>query len=193
MQIILSEDVPKLGRAGEIKKVSDGYARNFLFPRKLALPSSPSNLKRLEVELKKREIRRAVDLESAKWAQEQLEKISLVFHVRAGREGHLFGSVSSQRIAQALQEKGFTVDKKNILLSTPIKALGEYEVSIKLHSEIITSVKIHILAASSSEEMRQVVPSTDDDQRQESGEAQSLSSPEPLAVHKTLKKSDSSS
>lgn len=145
MQIILSEDLPKVGRAGEIKNVSDGYARNFLFPRKLALPATPANLKRLETELKKRAARTTQLLASAKQMQEELEKISLVFHVRAGKEGHLFGSVSPQMIAEALQAKGIAVDKKNIHLPSPIKSLGEYEVSIKLHSDLNALLKIQVL------------------------------------------------
>lgn len=183
MQIILSEDVPKLGRAGEIKNVSDGYARNFLFPRKLALPSSPANLKQLETILKKRASQRARDMESAKLMQEQLQKTSLVFHVRAGKEGHLFGSVSTQMIAKALQAKAITVDKKNIHLPSPIKSLGEYEVSIKLHSDVNATVKIQVLpeqSAGKEETVQEETPVTEE-----------LSNP--LSIYKTSKKSDSSS
>ena len=116
MKIILCEDVSKVGLAGETKDVSGGFARNFLFPKNLAMPATPSNIKKWESERKTREIRLGQNLEAAKNLANQLENVSIDLRARSGREGHLFGSITSQMIADALLEKGFSIDKKTVIL-----------------------------------------------------------------------------
>jgi len=115
LKVIFREDIARVGSAGETKNVSDGYARNFLFPKQLALPATEANLKRWESESKVREVRLRQDMESARNIATQLENASIQLTARAGREGHLFGSITSQMIAEALLQKGFSIDKKNIL------------------------------------------------------------------------------
>jgi large subunit ribosomal protein L9 len=144
MKIILCEDIPKLGVAGQIKNVSDGYARNLLLPRKLALLCTPGNVKKWESEKKVRELRLQKDRDTAQSLASQLENVVLEIRVQSGREGHLFGAVTTVMIKEALLKKGFSVDKKNILLETPIKALGEYPVLIRLHPQITATIKVMV-------------------------------------------------
>lgn len=147
MKVILYEDVPKVGSAGEIKEVSDGFARNFLFPRKLALPPTPSNIKKWQSEQKLRQIKLTRDIESARSSADQLEKISLTLSAHAGKEGHLFGSITSQMIAEALLEKGISIEKKNIVIESPIKSLGEYQVQVRLHAQVNASLKVQVISS----------------------------------------------
>lgn len=147
MKVILYDDVSKVGVAGEVREVSGGFARNFLIPKKLAFPATPSNLKRWESEKKIRQVKLSHDLEKAQSAAKQIEEFSLTLTVRAGREGHLFGSVTSQMIAAALLEKGISIDKKNIFLESPIKSLGEFRVSVRLHSQVTADLKLSIVSA----------------------------------------------
>lgn len=144
MKIILCEDVPKVGLAGETKEVSDGHARNFLLPQGLAYAATAANLKKWQSEKGVREVKLQKNLESAKNLAAQLEQISVHIAAHAGREGHLFGSVTPVMVAQALLEKGFSVDKKMIVLETPIKTLGEFAVQIRLHSQVQVQLKVHV-------------------------------------------------
>lgn len=146
MQVILCENVAKVGSAGETREVSDGFARNFLLPRGLAYPATSSNLRKWQSEKRVREVKLEKNLESAKALSEQIQQISLTIPARAGREGRLFGSITSSAVAQALAGKGFSVDKKMITLSAPIKALGAYEIPIRLHSEIEAKLKVEVTA-----------------------------------------------
>ena len=147
MKIILRDDVVKVGAAGETKNVSDGFARNFLFPKKLAMPATPANLRRWESEKKLHQTRLAQTLESAQQLAQSLEGLGLELKVRSGREGHLFGSVTSQMISEALLEKGFTIEKKNIVLETSIKSLGDFQVPIRLHSQVTATLKLKIASS----------------------------------------------
>lgn len=148
MKIILFQDIPKIGTAGEIKEVADGFARNYLLPRVLAHPLTPANLKKWESEKKSRKVALEQSLDKAKSLAVEIENITLDLHANAGREEHLFGSITAQGIADALLEKGFSVDKKNIILDAPIKMLGEYQVTLKLHSQVTPTLKIKVLPKS---------------------------------------------
>ena len=142
MRILLQEDVEKLGHRGQVVEVADGYARNYLLPRKLAVPATAGNLKQLEqirVSLAKRE---ATEQESAKKLAELLGQVSVTLERKAGENDQLFGSVTSADIAEALAAQGHQVDKRKIQLDDPIKLIGEYQVTVKLHHEIVAMVKV---------------------------------------------------
>jgi large subunit ribosomal protein L9 len=144
MQIILQEDVEKLGTRGQVVEVKEGYARNFLLPRKLALPASAGNMKRLEKMRAAFAKKSAVEIADAQKLAELLAGVSLELTRKAGDNDHMFGSVTSADISEALAAKGFTVDKKQVALAEPIKTLGEYEVPLKLHREVTASVKLAV-------------------------------------------------
>lgn len=144
MKVILYEDVHKLGSAGDIKEVAAGFARNYLVPQKLAFSATPANIKRWESEKRVRDIRLSQTLDQAKKTAEQMEQASLDLIVKAGREGHLFGSVTSQMIADALLAKGFSIDRRHILLDHPIKALGAHKVPVKVHSQVTANLKVNV-------------------------------------------------
>ena len=147
MKVILCEDVPKLGAPGEVKDVSEGFARNFLLPRKLAFAATQANIRKWESEKQIREIRLNQGLETAKKFAEQIGQISINLTAKAGREGHLFGSITNQLIAEALAGKGFSIDKKNIVLEAPIKSLGEYQIAVRLHPQVTASFKIVVVSS----------------------------------------------
>jgi len=142
MRIILQESVEKLGSAGQVVEVADGYARNFLLPRKLALPATDANLKRLEklrATLAKRE---ATERESAQKLAELLASATVSLARKAGENDQLFGSVTSADITDALAAQGYTVDKRKLQLDEPIKLVGEYSVPVKLHHDVSATVKV---------------------------------------------------
>jgi len=142
MQIILQEDVEKLGNRGQVVEVADGYARNYLLPHKLALEANAGNLKRLEkmrVVFAKKE---AVEKADAEKLAELLAGVTLEFTRRAGENDQLFGSVTSADVSEALAAQGYTVDKRKVVLPEPIKVVGELEVPLKLHREVGANVKL---------------------------------------------------
>jgi len=147
MEVILNESIESLGRAGDIVKVSDGYARNYLIPKGIAIIANKKNLVQIEKQ------RAAILERAAKMRQEfealaeQLAKLELEIPVKVGEEEKLYGSVTSMDIAKAIEEKGYQVDRKKILLSEPIKALGEYEVPIKLSPDVTATVNVKVVAA----------------------------------------------
>ncbi len=145
MKIILRKDHDKLGKIGDIAEVKDGYARNYLIPRNIAYVATDSSLRALEEEKKQHVSREMRTLQHAKKIAEQLEKISITLKVKVGEDEKLFGSVTSQMIADSLQEKGITVDKRIIELEEPIKVLGIYTVAIKLHHEVAGKVKVWVV------------------------------------------------
>ena len=132
MQIILQEDVEKLGNRGELVEVAEGYARNFLLPRKLALEATPGNMKRLEKMRAAFAKKEATEKEAAQTLAELLASVSLEFARKSGENDQLFGSVTSGDVAEALDAKGFNIDKRKIVLADPIKAVGEYDIPVKL-------------------------------------------------------------
>jgi len=142
MQIILKEDVDKLGHRGQVLEVAEGYARNYLLPHKLALPVSQGNLKQLErvkASLAKRE---ATERDGAQRQADLLAAITVALKRKAGENDQMFGSVTSGDISEALAAQGYSIDKRKIQLDQPIKALGEYQVPAKLHREVTASIKV---------------------------------------------------
>jgi len=145
MKVILIEDVKSLGSMSEVVNVKDGYARNFLFPKKLARPATSSNLKIIEEIKKKRQQALEKEKKSAESLREKLASVSCTIAVEAGDDDRLFGSVTPQDIAQALEAEGFSLGKKKIVFDEPIKKLGVYHVSIKLHPEVKAAVKVWVV------------------------------------------------
>lgn len=142
MQIILQEDVEKLGTRGEVVEVAPGYARNYLLPHKLALEASPANIKRLEkirVTLSKRT---ATEKNAAEQQAALLNNVTLKFARKAGETDQLFGSVTSGDLAEALKKEGFEIDKRRIALEEPIKILGESLVTVKLVHGVTAQFKV---------------------------------------------------
>jgi large subunit ribosomal protein L9 len=144
MQIILQEDVEKLGTRGQVVDVAEGYARNFLLPRKLALEASAGNMKRLEKMRATFAKKEATEKGDAEKLAELLAGVSLELTRKAGENDQLFGSVTSADISEALAAKGFTVEKRKIALVDPIKVVGDFEIPVKLHREIAANVKLSV-------------------------------------------------
>src|SRR6516162_5317063 len=144
MEVILKEDVPKLGHRGDVIKVAEGYGRNYLLPRKLAIEATQANKAVIE-QMKQAAVRRsAVEKADSEALAKQLEGVSLVFQRKAGEKDHLFGSVTSSDIAEALEHKGFNIDRRKIQLSEPFKSLGNFEVPIRLHRDVTSSIKVTV-------------------------------------------------
>jgi large subunit ribosomal protein L9 len=144
MEVILKEDVPKLGHRGEVVKVAEGYGRNYLLPRKLAVEATQANKAVIE-QMKQSAIRRsAVEKADSEALSKQLDGVSLAFQRKAGEKDHLFGSVTSSDIAEALEHQGFNIDRRKIQLAEPLKNLGQFEVAIKLHRDVTSTVKVTV-------------------------------------------------
>ncbi len=144
MEVILVEDVPHLGRAGEVVKVKDGYARNYLIPKGLAQAATKENLKALEERRRQLERRSTRELERARELAARIGEITCTIRRPAGAEGKLFGAVTSADIEEALKEMGIEVDRKRIELPEPIKVTGAYTVPIKLHPEVTATLKLWV-------------------------------------------------
>ena len=144
-QIILTALVDNLGAEGDTVTVADGYARNFLIPKGLAMPATPGNLRRVESLRKKREATLVTQLEGAKTAAAQLVKQSYTIAAAAGEDGKLYGSVTASDISEALKKEGIEVDRRKIVLEHAIRELGVYDVDVKLHPEVATKVKIWVV------------------------------------------------
>jgi large subunit ribosomal protein L9 len=144
MKIILMEDVPALGRRGEVREVANGYARNYLLPKKLALPATPGNLQNLEHLKRQRERAESKVREAAQTAADRIAGLALAVATRASEDGRLFGSVTSQDVVEYLGRNQLTVEKRRVLLEEPIKALGEYEVPIRLHHDVTATLKVSV-------------------------------------------------
>ena len=144
MEVILKEDVPKLGHRGEVVKVAEGYGRNYLLPRKLAVEATSANKAVIE-QMKQSAIRKsAAEKADSEALSKQLEGVSLSFQRKAGEKDHLFGSVTSADIAEALEHKGFNIDRRKIHLNEPLKNLGEFEVPVRLHREVTSKIKVTV-------------------------------------------------
>jgi large subunit ribosomal protein L9 len=144
MQIILQEDVEKLGNRGQVVEVAEGYARNFLLPRKLALEANAGNMKRLEKMRAAFAKKEATERDDAQKLAEMLGSVSLELTRKSGENDQLFGSVTNADISEALAAKGYSVDKRKITLAEPIKTIGEFEIPVKLHREVTTTVKLAV-------------------------------------------------
>lgn len=145
MKIILKKTLEKIGGAGEVVQVKDGYARNFLIPQGFASLATPGMIKAWEFEKKSIVKREQTKKSAAQELADKLSKIDITVPVTVGEEDKMYGSVTSQQIADLINEKGFEIDKRKIELETPIKALGTYEVSIKLHTEVNATVKVWVV------------------------------------------------
>lgn len=145
MEVILNKDVDKLGKAGQVVKVKEGFARNFLIPNNLAVAVTPENLKKIEQEKQAKQAASDKARKEAVELQQKLSVLSLTIAALTQEEDKLYGSVSSFDIAQSLKEEGFDIDKSKISLDEPIKALGIYEVPVKLHPEVTAKVKVWIV------------------------------------------------
>ena len=144
MEVILKEDVNKLGNRGDVVKVADGYGRNYLLPGKLAIEATLANKSVIE-QMKGSAIRKlAKEKIESEALSKQLESVELVFTRKVGESDHLFGSVTSSDIAHQLEEKGYVVDRRKISLEEPLKTLGEFHVPIKLHREVTTHLKVTV-------------------------------------------------
>jgi large subunit ribosomal protein L9 len=146
MKVILREDVEKLGKAGEVVKVADGFGRNYLIPRQLAVPANVRNLKTLEHDRRVIEARVKKSRKTAESLAEKLSSVSLSIPAKAGEEGKLFGAITSRDIADALAKAGFPVDRKTVLLADPIKQLGDYKVRIKAGGSIAPEISVSVVA-----------------------------------------------
>src|SRR5215469_9453401 len=152
MEVILKEDVLKLGHRGDVVKVADGYGRNYLLPEKLAIEATAANkavIKQMKASAVRKSAKEKVDAETL---SQQLDQVELVFERKAGEHDHVFGSVTSSDIAHALEAKGFTVDRRKIALDDPLKSIGEYHVPVKLHREVTSHVKVTVKGEQPEEE-----------------------------------------
>jgi large subunit ribosomal protein L9 len=145
MKVILRQEFEQLGHIGEVVEVKEGYARNFLIPRNIAYLATPSSIQQLEEE--KKQHTRAIDKEkrTSETLAAELEKVSVTIQMKVGEDEKLFGSVTSQMIAESLKEKGLTVDKRQIEMDDSIKALGIYTVDVKLPGSVIGKVKVWVV------------------------------------------------
>jgi large subunit ribosomal protein L9 len=144
MEVILKEDVNKLGHRGDVVKVADGYGRNYLLPGKLAIEATANNKAVIE-QMKGSSIRKlAKEKIESEELSKKLEAVELVFERKVGENDHLFGSVTSGDIAHQLEEKGYIIDRRKISLEEPLKTLGEFHVPIKLHREVTTHLKVTV-------------------------------------------------
>lgn len=145
MKVILLEDVKKLGKKGEVVEVSDGYARNFVLPKKLGVEANGKNMNDLKLQNAKKERIAKESLAAAQEMAALMEKDQVVVSIKAGEGGRTFGSVSSKEIAQSYKEQcGREIDKKKIVLSEPIKSFGVFEVSVKLHPQVTGKLKVKV-------------------------------------------------
>jgi large subunit ribosomal protein L9 len=146
MKVILKDDIENLGDIGEVVDVANGYARNYLFPRSLAVEANPKNIKQFE------HVKRTMATKIEKVKKEKqsvadkISEIKLSFKAKAGEDGKLFGSITNMDIQKELSVQGVDIDKKKIIINEPIKRTGEYDIQIKLHSDIIANVKAEIVA-----------------------------------------------
>ena len=144
MEVILKEDVPKLGNRGEVVKVAEGYGRNFLLPRKLAIEASAANKAVIE-QMKAAAVRRSAKEKSeAEELSKQFDGLEVKFVRKSGENDQLFGSVTSGDIAEALEKKSFHIDRRKIQLHEPLKTIGEFTVPVKLHKDVTTHLKVVI-------------------------------------------------
>ncbi|MDO8581088.1 MAG: 50S ribosomal protein L9 [Candidatus Omnitrophota bacterium] len=144
MEVILTQDVQHVGKTGAVVKVKDGYARNFLFPSKLAFVATATNLKKIEQQKKQREALNEEQKQKAQKLAEKLSKVSCTVNVEVNDLDKLYGSVTETEIVKALELEGFSLDKKNISIEKPIQDLGIFEVGVKLHPEVMAKIRLWV-------------------------------------------------
>jgi large subunit ribosomal protein L9 len=145
MKVILREDVEKLGKAGEVVKVADGFGRNYLIPRQLAVLANVRNMKTLDHDRKAIETRAKKARKTAEATAATLSAVALTLSAKAGEEGKLFGAVTTRDIAEALGKKGITVDRKAIQLAEPIKQVGDYKVKIRVAADVLPEISVSVV------------------------------------------------
>jgi large subunit ribosomal protein L9 len=146
VKLILTQDVESLGYAGDLVSVKPGYARNYLVPRGKAIPATEARVRELEHHKRVIAERVARELKDLQASRDRLEQVELEISARAGEEGRLFGSVTSAQLAEALAEKGFAVERRRIVLSEPIKEVGDHKVPIRLHRDLVANVTVRVTA-----------------------------------------------
>jgi large subunit ribosomal protein L9 len=144
MQIILQEDVEKLGHRGDVVTVKSGYARNFLLPNKIGIEATAGNMKALERIRGSLAKKTATELDAAKKQAELLSGVSVKFHRKTGENDQMFGSVTTGDIAEALKAQSFEVDKRQVQLAEPIKSIGEFPVTVKVFRDVTAEIKVHV-------------------------------------------------
>ena len=145
MKVILRSDITNVGRQGEVKEVSPGFARNYLVPQNLAMEATPANLKIWERERVKFEKKREEIISAAKEIASKMEEVEFTVKVKIGENGKIFGSVTPANLSKIFEEKGFEVNKRDILLSDNIKEVGNYEVNVRFHPEVVVKVKLAVI------------------------------------------------
>ena len=145
MEVILRQAVENLGKPGDVVKVSNGYARNFLLPRGVAFEATPGNLKRIAQEKERLEAEENQRRDAAQALAAKLEQVSLTFSARVGEEGKLFGSVTPADIVHQLEQQGFQIEKRQIDLHEPLKTLGVFRVPVRLHAEVKPEIKVWVI------------------------------------------------
>ena len=145
MEVILREDVDKLGSRGQLVKVTPGYARNFLLPKRLAVPATEANKKIIEQERQAHLRREAKLVADAGDLAKMMADLSVTIAQKAGENDQLFGSVTTKDIAEALEKQGYTIDRRKIALEEPIKTLGDFKVPVRLHREVTTEINVHVI------------------------------------------------
>lgn len=145
MKVILRQDYEPLGKVGDIVVVKDGYARNFLIPKKIVYPATPGTIKAVEEERKKLQVKIQRQKKSAELLATELEKVSITIPVKVGEEDRIHGTVTTEMIANALVEKGYDIDKRKIEIEEQIKTIGIYEAKIKLHPEVTATIKVWVV------------------------------------------------
>jgi large subunit ribosomal protein L9 len=145
LKIILREDLKKLGKCGEVVEVKDGFARNYLIPKNLAIAATKGNLKAIEEVVRQKKLRDNKSLRKDQRLKAEIEKISVTAEVAVGEEDKVFGSVTTQQIAELMKEKGFVIDRHQIELDEPLKALGVYTIPIKISSDVQANLKLWVV------------------------------------------------
>jgi large subunit ribosomal protein L9 len=145
MEVILREEVEKLGRRGDLVKVAAGYARNFLLPKRLAVAATESNKKIVEQEKQAHLRRDAKEISEARDLAKMMSSASVTIAQKAGENDHLFGSVTAGDIAASLERQGYNIDRKKVHLDEPIKQLGDHKVSVRLHREVSIEIPVHVV------------------------------------------------
>jgi large subunit ribosomal protein L9 len=145
MEVILREHVDNLGRRGEVVKVAEGYARNFLLPRKLALPVTEANKRQIDRERAKLDAKEAAEKQDAEALAQRLGALDLSVSRRVGENDTLYGSVTAADVTELLQKQGFEVDRRKVQLAEPLKQLGEFTVPIRIHREVTAQVKVRVV------------------------------------------------
>jgi large subunit ribosomal protein L9 len=145
MKVILKQDIPELGKVGEMIEVKTGYGRNYLIPRNLAIPATKGNLKALDEIERQSQIQIRKKMREAERLKMKLEKLSLTSEVLVGEEDKIFGSVTAQNVVELLKGENVEIDKKNVLLEEPIKSLGVYTVPVKIEKDVVANIKLWVI------------------------------------------------